>query len=195
MILPVTAPETLDAVLQELGTFITEEIAATQISIGCLRTVAHHVLTDFESAEDQQATRLLGTEVPCGGWIASVPGISGARALVAEMADGGPTHCRMTQQWIVRVYTGWDAEFRKRVAAAHGVDVNGVQADFFGDLRRLRNDIVHHRGVVTKNNGARCKTISNRRLTPGDPVYLRDDEFQQMHLRVPWAALVRLPGL
>jgi hypothetical protein len=101
----------------DLGAFIAQELAATQVAIGCLRMVAHLALTEFEAKGDHDGTRLLGAGVPGGGWIAPVHGIAGARVLVAEMAEGGITHQRLTQQWIITVYTGWDAECRKRRSA------------------------------------------------------------------------------
>lgn len=191
---PMTASEKLDDVLKELGEFIRDELAATQIAIGCLRTVAHRTLSEFECARDQSATRLLGTDVPGSGWIATVHGLAGARALVAEMAEGGVTHQRLTQQWIVTVYTGWDAEFRGRLAAVHEVDKKEIRADFFGDLRHLRNDIVHHRGRASREHSTRCQTIVRRSMRPGDPIFLRDDELRAIHLLVPWATLMKPPA-
>jgi hypothetical protein len=185
--------ETIDEVLQELGRFVNEEVAATQIAIGCLRTVAHGVLQDFTASEDKEETRLLGTRVQDGGWIPTVHGLQGAHALVEEMAEGGATHQRLTQQLIVTVYTGWEAEYRHRVAAARAMDVEAVRHDFFGDLRHLRNDIVHHRGIATEGHSTRCRTILNRQLRPGEQIYLRDDELRHLLLRVPWAALVHAP--
>jgi hypothetical protein len=52
--LHVNPSETVDEVLHELGTLIREEIAATQVAIGCLRTVAHYALSELGAAEDQQ---------------------------------------------------------------------------------------------------------------------------------------------
>jgi len=179
--------EPLDDVLADLGAFIAQELAATQVAIGCLRTVAHLALTQFEATGDHDGTRLLGAGVPGGGWIAPVHGIAGARALVAEMAQGGNTHQRLTQQWIVTVYTGWDAKYRKRIARAHDLHEKDIQADFFGDLRHLRNDIVHNRGFATYERSTRCHTILSRKLAVGDPIYLRDDELIRMQWLVPWA--------
>jgi hypothetical protein len=155
--------------------------------------VAHGVLQDFTSSEDKEETRLLGTRVPDGGWIPTVHGLRGAKALVEEMAEGGATHQRLTQQLIVTLFTGWEAEYRRRVAAAHDMDMEAVRDDFFGDLRHLRNDIVHHRGTATEGHSTRCRTILNRQLRPGDQIYLRDDELRHLLLRVPWAALVKAP--
>jgi hypothetical protein len=183
--------ENLDDVLGELGTFITEELATTQIAIGCLRVVAHRALAEFEAAQDQQETRLLGTDVPGSGWVPSFHGIAGARGFAAEVAEGGRTHRRLTQQWIVTVYTGWESEFRRRIAAAREVDEEAVRADFFGDLRHLRNDIVHNCGMASRDHSTRCAVVLKRRLDAGDPIYLRDDELQWMHMVVPWATLLR----
>jgi hypothetical protein len=91
----VSISEALDDVLGEFGMFISGEIAATQVAIACLRTVEHGALETFEASLGQAETRLLGVDVPGGGWIAPVQGLSGARALVAEMAEGGDTHRRL----------------------------------------------------------------------------------------------------
>lgn len=183
--------ESPDEVLRELGAFITEELAATQIAITCLRVVAHRALVEFEGAQDEEEVRLLGTDVPEAGWITSIPGVAGARALVGEVAEGGLTHRRLTQQWVVTVYTAWEAEFRKRLAVARDIPEHEVRADFFGDLRRLRHDIVHHRGVASRDHSTKCTTLLKRRLLPGDPIYLRDDELRWVHLTIPWSTLLR----
>lgn len=188
------ASETLDEVLKELGSYITEEVAATQIAITCLRTVAYSAFEAFNASQSHDETRLLGAGVPSGGWVTPVHGLVGAQALVARMEEGGDTHRRLTQQLIVTLYTAWDAEFRQRIAAAHGVRQQVVQVDFFGDLRHLRNDIVHHRGTATRENSAKCETILNRRLADNEPIYLRDDELRYMHLQVPWSKLATSPG-
>ena len=133
-------PENLDDVLGELGTFITEELATTQIAIGCLRVVAHRALAEFEAAQDQQETRLLGTDVPGSGWVPSFHGIAGARGFAAEVAEGGRTHRRLTQQWIVTVYTGWESEFRRRIAAAREVDEEAISA--VGRRRHQRSRVL-----------------------------------------------------
>jgi hypothetical protein len=77
-----------------------------------------------------------------------------------------PGHQRLTQQLIVTLYTAWDAEFRRRVAACHGVPDEAVKADFFGDLRLLRNDIVHHRGRASDGGSTRCSSVVERVRSP-----------------------------
>lgn len=183
--------EKIENALKELGAFISEELVTTQVAVGSLRVVAQRTLAEFEGAEDEQETRLLGTDVPGSRWIPVFTGIDGARSYVADVAEGGRIHRRLTQQLIVTLYTGWESEYRKRIAAARDIDEESVQADFFGDLRHLRNDIVHNRGVASRDHSTKCTTVLKRKLEHGDPVYLRDDELQWMHLSVPWATLLR----
>lgn len=193
-VIDMSTPTQLDDVLSELGAFVTGEIAATQIAIGCLRTVARQALQMVEDSDDHHSVRLLGAGVPDTGWITTVYGITGARALVDEMRDGGNTHCRLTQQLIVSIFTGWDAHFQARIAAEHGIPKGELRADFFGDLRLLRNDIVHHRGTATHDGSPRCRqSVVHRQLTEGDPIYLTDQDLQLMRSAIPWETLLKGP--
>ena len=42
-----------------------------------------------------------------------------------------------------------------------------VRDDLLGDIRLLRNDIVHHGGIATKANSGRCKIL--QWFNDGDP--------------------------
>lgn len=183
----------VDEVLHELGGFFVDELAATQVALACLRTVAHQVRTSMDGSADPDQALLVGAEVPDIFWVAPVQGSAGARALAKHVAEGGLIAQRLTQQLIVTLFTAWEEEFRGRLARAHGCDKDDMQAPFFGDLRWLRIDIVHNRGRATAKYSARCETVLNRRLAPGDPVYLTDEELRQMHLRMPWGELVTSP--
>lgn len=185
------SPERLDDVLLELGQFFNGELATTQLAIGALRTVAHQMVVTFESSDDTAETRLLGPGVPDSGWVGVFTGLLGAQQFQADVAEGGHVHQRLTQQWVVTVYTAWEEDFRGRVAAARGASKNDVASEFFGDLRRLRHDIVHHRGVASADHSARCGTtaVVQRKLAAGDPIYISDEELTWMHFRMPWSEL------
>lgn len=75
----------------------------------------------------------------------------------------------LSQQWIVATYAQWDHHWRPILADAAGVSESSVKSDLFGDLRLLRNDIVHHGGVATRHNTGRCTLL---RLPVGIPIYL-----------------------
>lgn len=192
-LMPDAIPKTVDLVLTELGAVFREEIAATQVAIACLRTVAYQVSVEkasLGSANDDAL--LLGAGVPDIGFLAVVEGEHGVQTMVEQFAEGGPFAQRLTQQLLVTLYTAWEADLRGRLAAAHGCSINDIQASFFGDLRHLRHDIVHHRGNASAEHATRCEgALLNRQLAVGDPIFLTDAELRSMGWNMPWAELLK----
>lgn len=77
----------------------------------------------------------------------------------------------LTQQWIVTVYSRWEEVDRKKLQAAG----DSGNCDLFGDLRNLRNDIVHHDAIATSGNAGRCKILTH--FGPGGQVFLATEDF------------------
>jgi hypothetical protein len=56
-------------------------------------------------------------------------------------------------QWFAYTHAIWDDQFRERIAAFFStperqLEKNDVTNDFFGDVRRIRNDFVHRKGIA-----------------------------------------------
>jgi hypothetical protein len=56
-------------------------------------------------------------------------------------------------QWFAYMHAIWDEQFRERIAAFYStpqqsLEKNDVVNDFFGDVRRIRNDFVHRKGIA-----------------------------------------------
>jgi len=66
---------------------------------------------------------------------------------------------------LVKIFTDWDEYYRPRFAEAIGVESNRVQCDLLGDLRLIRNCIVHAKSVIT-NEHQRIKILAWQ-LSPG----------------------------
>lgn len=182
-------PESIDEVLSEFGAFLNEEIAATAMALGGLRTLAHMVLKEVERGIDPQDSLMVGHNVPDVGWILRFDNLEGAKTYLEQVAPTGTTSRRLTQQLIVTLDTDWEEEFRRRFARARGLgDPRGVKSEFFRDIRRLRNDIVHHSGIATERNAARCTTLQ-RGFAVGDPIFLDDRDLLNLRSQVPWGAL------
>lgn len=60
---------------------------------------------------------------------------------------------RIAKSLLVLVYAEWDEVTRARVAESFGVKTKMVTSDLMGDLRHVRNWIVHNKSVVDKNAG------------------------------------------
>lgn len=74
-----------------------------------------------------------------------------------DLFSGGtpPALFRMSYaQWFTSVFASWDDVYRPRLATAHGSDAEGnpwtkddIRSTFFNDLRMIRNDLVHKKGI------------------------------------------------
>jgi hypothetical protein len=99
----------------------------------------------------------------------------------------GPVIRSIGQQWVVTLIAQWTEHFRPLFADTLGVPVKEVIDPAMGDMNKLRNDIVHHRGIASKDGGGRCQ---NRWFDPGEPIHVMPvhivqfmDYFGRVHLR------------
>jgi hypothetical protein len=63
-------------------------------------------------------------------------------------------------QWFTYIYALCEESYRRRLATAHGSDGDGapwtrfdIRSPLFGDIRNIRNDVVHKHGVVDASAG------------------------------------------
>jgi len=96
--------------------------------------------------------------------------------------EGGRNHVVMGQVCLVQIFGFWDDCYRAKLAACCGKQKNDLKLDIMGDLRLLRNSIVHHRGVALKD-AERCVIL--KWFKEGDKISLTPDKFEQivMHVR------------
>jgi hypothetical protein len=99
----------------------------------------------------------------------------------------GSAETRLGQQWIVFLYALWEHEYRPRLAVAHNRDPNDERYPLIGDLRLIRNDVIHHRGVATSTNTGRCKVL--QWFQPGETIILRGQHFEEFIRIFPWSDL------
>jgi hypothetical protein len=72
-----------------------------------------------------------------------------AENFIKENSPGGINQRQLSYSVIVFIYTYWEDEIRPRLAKAAGKDDNNVKSDIMGDLRCIRNSILHTKGVFT----------------------------------------------
>lgn len=48
---------------------------------------------------------------------------------------------------MVLIYQYWEEHYRELIAKEYGFSKNDLKIDIFGDLRNLRNSIIHHKGI------------------------------------------------
>lgn len=60
----------------------------------------------------------------------------------------GTTSIKIGQMCVFQIYQYWEDHYRKKIAEAIGTSKNDINIDIFGDLRLIRNSIIHHRGIA-----------------------------------------------
>ena len=65
------------------------------------------------------------------------------------MAEGGEFEARRNKALLVMLYHRWEEFYRHRIGQAFGVRKNDVHCVLMGDVRRVRNLIVHDNAVVS----------------------------------------------
>jgi len=67
---------------------------------------------------------------------------------LAANSPEGSNEQQHAQSILVFIYTYWELETRPRLALAQGCKPEEIKADIMGDLRLLRNAILHAKGVI-----------------------------------------------
>jgi hypothetical protein len=97
----------------------------------------------------------------------------------------GPARIVQGQNWLVRVYSLWDEDIRPRVVQARGIAQEDLQFPLFGDMRRMRHDVVHNGGIATETWTARCELLTSW-FSPGQIIALRAEHYYEIIERIPW---------
>jgi hypothetical protein len=107
-----------------------------------------------------------------------------------QMARGRPVETMLGQQWIVFVFSAWEEDYRRRLAGSLGCLPDDLRFPLLGDLRLLRNDVVHHHGIASARNAARCEVL--HWFTEGDQIRLDLDHLVEFNEPFPWTELGQL---
>jgi hypothetical protein len=66
---------------------------------------------------------------------------------------------QFASQAIVSYFTEWEDHYRRELARAHGCTIYDIQINYFGDLSRMRQDYVHHRGFCANSQSVYCEVL------------------------------------
>jgi hypothetical protein len=67
---------------------------------------------------------------------------------IAANSKGGSNEQQHSHAVLVFLFTYWEEEIRPRLAASRSVKSDEIQSDIMGDLRILRNVILHSKGII-----------------------------------------------
>jgi hypothetical protein len=183
------AAEAVEQVLREFEEFLNDAIAAFSFARLGLRSVAETTARLPAMPQNPDPTHYIGLGDPTSpesfwAWPRS--------ELLWQVAQDGPAETHLGQQWIAYVYDGWQEVFRPRLAACHGCGKGDLRYPVLGDLRHLRNDVVHARGVATAANTGRCVVLGHW-FAVGEVIRLRDEHFVEFRALLPWDRMAVAP--
>lgn len=184
--------ETASDVLSDLKAFIEESKAATGSAVAGLRAFRRQLQRERVYPSNPDPMIHLGEGNPntpaateWGRWRRS-------QALLQLDVDG-PVQARITQQWVVTLFTAWEHGFRPRLATAHGCKPDDLKYPLWGDLRHLRHDVVHHHGVASKDHTGRCQLLDHW-FSPGALILLKARHIEELDRLYPWAEMGAAPA-
>lgn len=113
------------------------------------------------------------TTIPFTSLVAAVdPGVMTIQEYATVRNDAETStkvQSRFAGQWIVAFYTEWELNYRRRLAKIHGCPPLAIKSETMHDLRLMRNDFAHHRGIASKKQ-RKCKKLKwfaeNERMRP-----------------------------
>lgn len=157
---------------------LRQTYTATKFAVAGLRHFADQTAQHSGSTENPDPKIFIGAKAPDAAgsptdhlWV--------RRSELEAAADPhGQTPVTLAQQWIVSTYHRWDDVHRPHMAKLCGVQLNNVTSDVFGDLRRFRNDIIHHKGVASADLPP--KTVVLRWFRVGDVIDCNDEHFAEL---------------
>ncbi|PXX53902.1 hypothetical protein DFR70_12623 [Nocardia tenerifensis] len=101
---------------------------------------------------------------------------------------GGEYHNWFNRAWIPSFYEEWNAYFKPRFAPLLGkTSPDDVKVGYFGDLRLIRNDVIHHKGKVAEGYRAKCSVL--KWFDKGEEVVLGHAQYAELFEQFPWAKL------
>lgn len=97
--------------------------------------------------------------------------ISTITEIRARNSEGARNQWFFANMCVVWIYQSWEDHYRKKIAAALGCKKNDILCPVFGDLRKLRNAIIHNLGVSSSDLE---KTEVLGPFKRGVPLYLNE---------------------
>lgn len=165
------ATNSVNRILGDLNLDFNDIAAAHGLSVMGLERLPAYVSTLPKHSMDQDPLILVGAD-PADN--PRTPHYAGWRLseVINQVKKNGPVETRLGHLWIVTLYALWEEKYRPQFAAAHGRSPDDEKYDLWGDLRHLRNDVVHHGGIATAENTGRCVLLRHW-FQPGDVIRLK----------------------
>jgi hypothetical protein len=183
--------EAVETVLTELGVALNDSLAAHSFASFGLTLIPETLQRLPRVPENPDPAFMFGVGDPNTAEARQYAQWPISTAL-EQVAGNGPVEVRLSQQWVVFFFALWEHEYRPRLATAHHCSRDDLKYPLLGDLRRLRNDVVHHHGTATAGEAGSCEVLTHW-FEEGEMIHLRGEHFVEIVQRFPWPDLAAGP--
>ena len=150
--LPLSIPQCVgDEVIKMLKEF-RDSCQEQSIIFDIANLAKHKWLDDHKHILEQSSdnTILFGSNFPDAYQSpgSSVTGQMSVKRLLKYLGPRGEFESQLAKMIIIFIYHLWDDNFRGRIANSLSISKNLVECDLMGDIRHIRNSIIHKDSVV-----------------------------------------------
>lgn len=87
--------------------------------------------------------------------------IIGVDDFIQTNSEAGYNEQQICWAIIVFIFAHWNEKIRPQLAKIRSIETSDIKVDEFGDLRILRNAIIHDKGILTQGEYNKIKVINN----------------------------------
>lgn len=102
--------------------------------------------------------------------------------LSSNSVDGSNTQ-QHSQAILVFLFTYWEAEIRPRLAKSMNIAVKEIKSDIMGDLRIIRNVILHSKGITRHDKHGSLKLVGDM-FAVDQPVYISYENIHKIFILI-----------
>jgi len=82
---------------------------------------------------------------------------------------------------LVFIYQYWEDYYRQEIAKENDVEKGDILWDIMGDIRFLRESIIHHQGAA-KKDVCKCKILKG--FAPDEKIFINEQRFEEIVNRI-----------
>lgn len=105
---------------------------------------------------------------------------------IASNSEAGFNEQHICRAIIVFIFAYWDEQIRPKIAAIRGVESRDVKLDELGDLRILRHNILHNKGLLPASEYAKLKVMKDI-VKPDAQITFTHDQMHKVFIHVKQA--------
>jgi hypothetical protein len=108
--------------------------------------------------------------------------IAAITEVVSRNMETGSNFRFIGNMCLISIYQYWEDDYRKKIAELLGKKKDALKEPIMGDMRLLRNSIIHHRAIA-KKEVEECALLNWYK--EGDQIFINKDQFKEIikHIR------------